>query len=218
MFSHISSSVWRTLSHACTLHSGWLLLCRTVQSTVVQYLYFKSRMSGSKHKSNSDVAGTAKKCQMITRETKEKMIERVRQRWSWGPRARPKRNKRKKTWLKKQRASRLRRWQEDFLYLRRHCWVLGTGLKHRTVHEGCSGHSEGNPVLLCHLWWGKKELQPKHHWIIFFKRVDGIESSREPEPVPSASGMSQISACLPSPIANDPSALPSPTSSPSSSQ
>ena len=52
----------------------------------------------------------------------------------------------------------------------------------------------------------------------FFKRVDGIESSKEPEPVLSTSGVSEIAACPPSPIADDPSALPSPTSSPSSSQ
>ena len=52
----------------------------------------------------------------------------------------------------------------------------------------------------------------------FFKRVDRIESSKEVEPVPSMSGVSEIAACPPSPIADNPSALPSPTSSPSSSQ
>ena len=52
----------------------------------------------------------------------------------------------------------------------------------------------------------------------FFKRVDRIESSKEPEPVPSMSGMSEIEACPPSPIADDPSALPYPSSSPSLSQ
>ena len=52
----------------------------------------------------------------------------------------------------------------------------------------------------------------------FLKRVDRIESSKEPEPVPSASGVSEIAACPPSPIADDPSSLPSPTSSLSSSQ
>ena len=51
-----------------------------------------------------------------------------------------------------------------------------------------------------------------------FKRVDRIESSREPEPVPSMSGVSEIAVCPPSPIADDPSALPPPASSPSSSQ
>ena len=52
----------------------------------------------------------------------------------------------------------------------------------------------------------------------FFKRVDRIESSKQPEPVPSPSGVSEIAACPLSPIANSPSALPSPTSSPSSNQ
>ena len=36
-------------------------------------------MSGGKHKSSSDVAGTAKKCQVITMETKVKIIEGVEQ-------------------------------------------------------------------------------------------------------------------------------------------
>ena len=52
----------------------------------------------------------------------------------------------------------------------------------------------------------------------FFKRVHRTESSKEPEPVPSMSGVSEIEACPLSPIADDSSALPSPTSSPSSSQ
>ena len=52
----------------------------------------------------------------------------------------------------------------------------------------------------------------------FFKRVDRIEFSKEPEPVPSMSGVNQIAACPLSPIADDPLALPSPTSSLSSSQ
>ena len=41
----------------------------------------------------------------------------------------------------------------------------------------------------------------------FFKRVDRIESSKEPESVPSTSGMSEIAACPLSPTANNPSAL-----------
>ena len=51
-----------------------------------------------------------------------------------------------------------------------------------------------------------------------FNRVNRTESSKEPEPMPSTSGMSDAAACPPSPAADDPSALPSPTSSPSSSQ
>ena len=52
----------------------------------------------------------------------------------------------------------------------------------------------------------------------FFRRVDRIESSKEPEPVPLMSGVSETAACPPSPIADSPSALQSPTSSPSSSK
>ena len=44
------------------------------------------------------------------------------------------------------------------------------------------------------------------------------DSRKEPEPVPSTSGMSEIAACPASPIADDPSSLPPPSSSPSSSQ
>ena len=52
----------------------------------------------------------------------------------------------------------------------------------------------------------------------FFKTVDRIESSKEAEPVPPTSDVSEIASCPLSPIVDDPSALPSPTSSPSSSQ
>ena len=52
----------------------------------------------------------------------------------------------------------------------------------------------------------------------FFKKVDRIESIKEPELVSSTSGVSEIAACPLSPIADDPLALPSPTSSPSSTQ
>ena len=63
----------------------------------------------------------------------------------------------------------------------------------------------------------KKRAAPQTLLDRFFKRVDRIESSKEPEPVSSVSGVSEIAACPPSPIADDPSALPSSTSSPSSS-
>ena len=51
-----------------------------------------------------------------------------------------------------------------------------------------------------------------------FKRVDIIESSKEPEPVASTSGMSEVAVCPLSPIANDPSSITSSTPSPSSNQ
>ena len=51
------------------------LLYSSVWSTVEQYLYFKSRMSKSKHKSSGNAAGAAKKHQVIMMETKVKIIE-----------------------------------------------------------------------------------------------------------------------------------------------
>ena len=84
------------------------VLCNTVSSTIVQYFCSKPRMSGSKHKSSNDVAGTA---------------------------------------------------------------------------------------------------LPRRHWILFFKKVDRIEPSQEPEPAPSKSGLSDTAARPPSPVADDPPSL-----------
>ena len=87
-----------------------------------------------------------------------------------------------------------------------------------TVHEGCSGCSECNPALPWHLWWEKKKKATTQTSLNhFFKRVERIVSNKEPEPVPSTSGMSDTSTCPLSSIADDPSALPTPTSSISNS-
>ena len=51
-----------------------------------------------------------------------------------------------------------------------------------------------------------------------FQRCKRTWFQQEPEPVPSASGLSEVAAWPPSPIADDPSALPPPTSCPSSYQ
>ena len=42
----------------------------------------------------------------------------------------------------------------------------------------------------------------------FFNRVDRNKSNKEPEPVPSTSGVSEIATYPPSPIADDSSAVP----------
>ena len=70
----------------------------------------------------------------------------------------------------------------------------------------------------CVIYHEKKRATTQTSLDRCFKRVDRIESSKELESVPSTSDVSEIAACPPSPIADDPSALPSPTSSPSSSQ
>ena len=59
--------------------------------------------------------------------------------------------------------------------------VRGAGPKCRMLPEGCSICSECSPVPPCHLWQEKTELLHRYHWIIFFKRVDRIESSKEPD-------------------------------------
>ena len=78
-------------------------------------------------------------------------------------------------------------------------------------------------VIQCYhvIYDEKKRATPKYHWIIvvfFFFKVHTIESNNEPGAVPSASGMNEISACPPSLIANNTSALLSPTAPSSSSQ
>ena len=69
----------------------------------------------------------------------------------------------------------------------------------------------------CVIYDEKKGATTQTSLDCFFKRVDRIKSSKEPEPEPSASGMSEVAACPPSPVADNP-VLPSPTSSLSSSQ
>ena len=82
------------------------------------------------------------------------------------------------------------------------------------VCECCSGCY---PALLGHLIMRERAAtQSITGLFFFFKRVDRTESSKKPEPVPSTSGMSEIAACSPSPIADDPSVPPSLTSSPQS--
>ena len=75
-----------------------------------------------------------------------------------------------------------------------------------------------NAIQCYRVTYKKKRATTQTSLDHFFKRVDRIESSKEPESVPSMSGVSEIAACPPFPIADDPSALLSPTSSPSSSQ
>ena len=87
------------------------------------------------------------------------------------------------------------------------------GTRCRMVCEGRSSCSECNSLLPFHLliWWGKKSYYYRCPWIFFIRGVDRIESSKETLSVPSVSGMSEIAACFSSPIADDPSALLSPT-------
>ena len=79
-----------------------------------------------------------------------------------------------------------------------------------------------NAVQCFHVIYGEKNRAATQMSLAcFFKKVDRIESSKEPEPVPSSSGMSEVAACSPSPIADNPQLhhlpppLPTPVSNPS---
>ena len=70
----------------------------------------------------------------------------------------------------------------------------------------------------CVIYDDKKRASTQTSLGHFFKRVDRTEPSKKPEPVPSMSGVGEIAVCSPYSIGDDPSALPSSTTSPSSSK
>ena len=155
-------------------------------------------MSGSRHKSSGDVAGTAKKQQELEaqRKDEEGQEEEVTEE--------PKR-------------FRTQEMARGFSLFEEALWVFEpypNVERYTKVAEAIQNAIQCYPVI----YDEKKRATTQTSLDCFFKRVDRIESSKEPEPVPSTSGMSDIAACPLSPIADDPSALPSPTSSPSSSQ
>ena len=122
-------------------------------------------MSRSKHKSSGDVAGITKKHQVITIETKVKIIEKV----EW--------------WEEEKATEELKRFMAQgmargFSLSEEALLVFEVqGPECRMVHKCCSSHSECNPVLPSHLWKKKKEAT----WASlgsFLKRVDRTESSQ----------------------------------------
>lgn len=57
--------------------------------------------------------------------------------------------------------------------LRRTVSFWGIGPERGMVHQGCSSCSEGNPVLLCHLWWEPKNYYPDitGHFILIIPNI-----------------------------------------------
>ena len=100
-----------------------------------------------------------------------------------------------------------RRRIRDFLIWGGTVSFWGIGPKCRTVRKCCSSCSKCNPVLPYRLW-KEKRATAQTSLDHFFKRVD---RRKEPDLAPSLSDASEIAACPPSPVADDPSALPSPT-------
>ena len=166
-------------------------------------------MSRSKHKSSSDVANTAKR-QAITMETKVKIIERVErgEKMVDIPRSVTEESKR---FMTQEMARGFSLFEEALLVFE---------AQNPNVERYTKVAAAIQNAVQCFrvIYDEKKRVTTQTSLDRFFKRVDRIESNKEPEPVPSRSGVSEIAACPPSPIADNPSPLPSPTSSPSSSQ
>ena len=120
----------------CHMHAFSTSSCAFVYFTVQYYIeysstvsYFKPRMSGSKCKSSSKVAGTAKKHQAITMELavqhEELTNEDLTELEALGKHKERQEEEEVTEELKRFMTQKMAR---DFLYLRRHCWFL----KHRT--------------------------------------------------------------------------------------
>ena len=153
-------------------------------------------MSRSKHKSSSGVAGTAKKHQELEvqkndeeRQEEEEVTEEL------------------KTFTMQEMATGFSLSEEALLVFE---------AQDPNVERDTKVAAAVQNTIQCYCVIHDKKIRATTQTSLdcFFKRVDRIESSKEPEPVP----VSENAAFPPSPIADDPSALPSPTSSTSSSQ
>ena len=136
--------------------------------------------------------------------------------WNWRPRGRTERDKRKNSNWRTEEIHDMEN-RKGVFFMRRHVSFWVTGPNHRTGQEGHGSCSECYPVLPCHLRGEKKSCYPDITESFSPEgRYNRIQQG--PEPVPSASGMRDIAAYPVPPAADGPSALPSPASSPSSSQ
>ncbi|XP_060266484.1 nuclear autoantigen Sp-100 isoform X13 [Ovis aries] len=159
----------------------------------------KSRMSGSNCKSSSDVAGMAKKLQELEAQRKDE----ERQEEATAELKRLRRQEMARGFCLSEEAALVSEAQDSDIgrYVKKVVAAVQSAVRcYRVTHDE------------------KKRASTQTSLDHFLKRVDRVESSKELEPVSSVSGVSEIAACPPSPIADDPSALPSSTSCPSSSQ
>ena len=135
--------------------------------------------------------------------------------WNWRPRERMERDKRRRNSWRTKEIHHAGNGQETFFEEALLVFEAQDQMYNGT--QGLHQPTECNPALLCHPWWEKKSFYPDITQL-FCQDVDRTESSKEPEPEPSTTGMSDTAAGPPSHTADDLSALPPPTSSPSSSQ
>ena len=160
-------------------------------------------MSGSKRKSSGDVTGTAKKRQVMTMELEAQRKEEKQEEEEV--------TEKLKRFTLQEMARGFSLFEEALLVFE----AQDTNVEQYTKVAA----AVQNAIQCYHVIYDEeKRATTQTSLDRFFKMVDRIESSKEPEPVPSVSGVSEIAACPPSPVAEDPSPLPSPTSSLSSGQ
>ena len=118
--------------------------------------------------------------------------------------------------MKDQKGSQCKKWQKDVLCLRRPIFEAQNPNVEQHWKVAAVIH---NAVQRYDVKYdARKKTAIQASLDRFSKKVDGIESSKEPKPLSSVSGVSEIAACPLFPVAGDSPALPSPTSSPSCSQ
>ena len=135
-------------------------------------------MSGSNCKSSGDIGGTAKKRQAITMETKVKIIERV-ERQEEEVTEEPKR------FTTQEMARELPLFDEALLVFEAQDPNIEWYTKVAAAFRMFRMQSSATVLPMMR----KKRATTQTSLDCFFKRVDRIVSSKEPEPVPSTSGI-----------------------------
>ena len=173
--------------HVRASSTGCAFVCCTHK---VQCLYFKPGLSRSKRKGPCDVTGTAKMHQAVMIETKVKIIQ-----WSY----------RRKNQLKNWRDSWRRKLAGGFPLFEEA--LIAFEAQDLRVEWYLKVAAAAQNAVQCSrvIYDERKRATTQTSLDHFFKRVDRVEYSRELEPGPSMSGVSEIAAYPPSPAADCPS-------------
>ena len=156
-------------------------------------------MSRSKCKSSGDVAGTAKKRQAVTMElavqheelTNEDLMELEAQRKDEEKQEEEKITEEGKRFTMQEMARGFSLFEEALLVFE---------AQDQNIEWYAKAAAAVQNAIQCYrvIYDEKKRATTQTSLDGFFKRVDRTESTKEPEPVPSTSGVSEIAACPPS--------------------
>ena len=122
-------------------------------------------MSGSKHKSSGDVAGTAKKRQAITMETKEKIIEKMKR-------------QEEEEVTEEQKRFTMQVMERGFSLFE--VALLVSEAQDPNIEQYTKVAAAFQNAIQCyHVNYDeKKELLPRRHWIIFSRRQIELNPAR----------------------------------------